>query len=246
MSVRSVLILEKRGGVWGSFLRDYLSDTPASISVSEESAQAIALFDKISPSVLFAEPCFLSRAFLQKIKVRKSTDSAFRVCLLGEIPGGDKEDLFDAVFQDATAQMDFNRHFAEILPKPECLKLLVVDDEEEIGAMVRDYFDDRRSPAFVVTCVANGKAALDAIARECPDVIILDIKMPVMDGREFYARMRRERINIPVIVFFDSISSEDLAEIRKCGNPAVAEKGCQGSSLAALLLLVKKLIYFGA
>ncbi|MEI7751124.1 MAG: hypothetical protein WCJ71_03435, partial [Candidatus Omnitrophota bacterium] len=80
MPERSALVLEKSGGPWGSFLRDYLSDTPAVVSVIHEPAQASSFFDKSLPGVLFAEACFLSKAFLQKIKVRQSTDPAFRFC----------------------------------------------------------------------------------------------------------------------------------------------------------------------
>ena len=246
MSARSVLILERHGGRWAVFLRDYLNDTPATVSVIEEPAQASVLFDKSLPSVLFSEPYFLSKAFLQKIKVRKSTDPAFRVCLLGEVPAVDKEALFDAVFSVVPSLVDLNERFVEMLPRPELLRLLVVDDEEEIGTMVRDYFDGRKTPAFGITCAANGKKALEAIALERPDVIILDIKMPVMDGREFYAKLKALKLEIPVIVFFDSISGEELSEMRRFGNPAVIEKGYKGSSLGAMMLLVKKLVYFSA
>jgi CheY-like chemotaxis protein len=95
-------------------------------------------------------------------------------------------------------------------------------------------------------CAANGKKALEAIAIERPDVILLDIKMPVMDGREFYAKLMVLKLEIPVIVFFDSISGEELSEMRRFGNPAVIEKGYKGSSLGAMMLLVKKLVYFAA
>ncbi|MFA7255356.1 MAG: response regulator [Candidatus Omnitrophota bacterium] len=235
---------KKRGGLWASFLRDYFSDTPASISVAEEPAKAATLFDKALPGVLFAEPCFLSKAFLQKIKVRKSTDPAFRFCLLGAAPAAPKEVFFDAIFPSASLPTDFNKRFVEILPMPELLRILVVDDEDEIGTMVRDYFEDRRAPAFKITCAANGKEALAAIAHERPDVIILDIKMPVMDGREFYEKLKASKLEIPVIVFFDSISGEELSEMRRFGNPAVIEKGYKGSSLGAMMALVKKLVYF--
>ena len=246
MSSRSVLILERHGGPWAALLTDYLSDAPAAISVVEEPAQALLLFDKILPSVLFSEACFLSKTFLQKIKVRKSTDPMFRFCLLGEPPAADKTVLFDAVFPSLPSQVDLNRRFVEMLPTPEFLRLLVVDDEEEIGTVVRDYFHGRRDPSFVITCAANGKEALERVARERPDVIILDIKMPVMDGREFYAKLKEAKLEIPVIVFFDSISGEELSEMRRFGNPAVIEKGDRGSSLGAMLLLVKKLAYFVA
>jgi len=246
MRTGTVLVLEKHGGQWASFLRDYLSDTPAAVTVIEEPAQASAFFDKSLPGVLFSEACFLSKAFLQKIKVRKNTDPAFRFCLLGEVSVAHKEALLDAAFPSVPSPMDLNRRFVEILPMPEVLKLLVVDDEEEVGTMVRDYFGGRKAPAFMITCAANGKEALEAIALERPDVIILDIKMPVMDGREFYAKLKASKLEIPVIVFFDSISGEELSEMRRFGNPAVIEKGYKGSSLGAMMLLVKKLVYFSA
>lgn len=244
MAARPVLILERHEGRWASFLRDYLSDTPAILFVAQDIVQATAFFDKTPPSLLFCEPAFLTKAFLQKIKVRKNTDPAFRACLFCEAPVADKEALFDAIFPVVPSRVDFEKHFIELLPMPEKLKILVVDDEDEIHAMVRDYFGGRKGPAFEVTSVTNGKEALEAIALEHPDVILLDIKMPVMDGREFYARLKARKFEIPVIVFFDSISGEELSEMRRFGDPAVIEKGHMGSSLSAMMALVKKLFFF--
>ena len=127
---------------------------------------------------------------------------------------------------------------------PDVIRMLVVDDEEEVAAMVRDYFEGRTAPAFEIEHAINGAKGLEAIARRRPDVIVLDIKMPVMDGREFYGRLKAEKSDIPVIVFFDSISGDEMAEMRRIGNPAVVEKGVRGSSLAELMTLVKNLIYF--
>ena len=243
MPVRSVLVLEKRGGAWGPFLRDYFSDMPATIVVVEEFSQAAAVFDRSLPSILFVEPAFLNKAFLQKIRVHKNTDPAFRAFLLGGDPVFSKDPLLDVVFTAAPAVVDFDKRFVETLPMPETIKLLIVDDEAEIGTMIRDYFEGRRAPAFEITCVTNGKEALEVTHRKRPDVIILDIKMPILDGREFYAKIRTEKLEIPVIVFFDSISGEELSEIRRYGNPPVIEKGYKGSSLSAMMALVKKLVY---
>lgn len=244
MLSRSVLVLEKDGTRWATFLRDYLADTSAVLTASGDFSQAPALFDKLLPSVLFSGACFLNKAFLQKIKVRRNIDPAFRFFLLGDVPPGDKEILPDACFPAAPSPADLDRRFIEALPLPEILKILVVDDEEEIGGMVRDYFGGRKAPAFSISCAGNGREALEMLRRERPDVIILDIKMPVMDGREFYAKLKASKLEIPVIVFFDSISGEELSEMRRFGSPAVIEKGYKGSSLSAMMLLVKKLAYF--
>lgn len=244
MKEPKVLILEKEGGRWAPFLRDYLFDTPARVETSSEVSQAGASFDRIAPSVLFVTPEFLNKALLQKLKVRSHIDPFFRAYFLGAsrlLPG---ESSFQGCWEGAPGTVDLNRCFVDTLPLPETVKILVVDDEEEIGSMVRDYFEGRKAPSFEVAYAANGVRALEAVALDRPDVIILDIKMPVMDGREFYARMKRDKLEIPVIVFFDSISGEELAEMRSVGDPAVIEKGARGSSLAALMTLVKKLVYF--
>ena len=126
------------------------------------------------------------------------------------------------------------------------MRLLVIDDEDEISGMVRDYFEERKAPAFQVRRARNGKEGLSAIGAEKPDLIILDIKMPEMDGREFYAGLCRQKIEVPVIVFFDSISGDELEDIRKYGNPPVVEKGTLASSLPSLMALVKMVLFFSA
>ncbi|MFH0985894.1 MAG: response regulator [Candidatus Omnitrophota bacterium] len=244
MSPRSVLVLEKGGARWVAFLKDYLCDTPVVLASTGDASQAASLFDRSLPNVLFSEASFLNKSFLQKINVRKNTDPAFRFFLTGEVSPISKDFSPDAVFPAPPNSTDLDRRFIEALPLPEILKILVVDDEEEIGVMVRDYFEGRKAPAFSVSCAMNGKEALEAVKRERPDVIILDIKMPVMDGREFYAKLKASNLEVPVIVFFDSVSGEELAEMRRYGSPAVIEKGFKGSSLSAMLLLVKKLAYF--
>lgn len=258
MSARSVLILAKasgtgqiisttgiaRGNAWGDLLTDYFSDMSAPVTVTEDPAKAPALFDRSLPAVLFTEPCFLSRSLVQKIKVRKSTDPVFRCCLLGDAAVAGTQGIFDAFFPEALSRADLEKRFLAILPMPAVLRILVVDDEAEIRAAVRDHFEGRKGPEFAVSCASNGKEALEALARERPDVIILDIKMPVMDGREFYAELRRKKIEVPVIVFFDSVSGEELSEMRRFGDPAVVEKGGLSGSLGAMTALVKKLVFF--
>ncbi len=246
MAPKRVLLLEPIEGPWAAFLEDYFSDVPGGFEAVHEPAQAAGQFDKRLPAVLFLCAPFLTKSMLSKIKVRRHTDPTFRAYYLGEPLPEENRPYFDRVFSGTPELSAFGKRFVETLPMPETARVLVVDDENEIGAMVSDYFDGRKDPRFEVLYAPNGREALTVIARQRPEVIILDIKMPVMDGREFYARLNERRLDIPVIVFFDSISSEELAEIRKCGNPSVVEKGFQGSSLAALLQLVKKLIYFCA
>lgn len=243
-TLKHLLVLQQKD-TWASFLKTCLTDIPVRIDHCTQSSQASGIFDQLKPVALFCEAGFLTRPFLQKLKVRQETDPLFRLYLLGD-PGAVKKDIrFDGVFSTLPLAQEFFRPFSETLPMPETVRLLVIDDEEEISGMIRDYFEERKTPAFQVRWARNGKEGFSAIRAGMPDLIILDIKMPEMDGREFYAELCRQKIEIPVIIFFDSISGEELEDIRKYGNPPVVEKGTLASSLPSLMALVKTVLFFG-
>ncbi|OQA55423.1 MAG: Response regulator MprA [Candidatus Omnitrophica bacterium ADurb.Bin277] len=203
---------------------------------------AASFFDRVSPAAVFIEPSFLNLSLIQKIKVRCQTDPLFRVYRIGPQASAKNDIFFHTIF-DQPVPHEFEKKWPETLPLPDIVKLLVIDDEQEIGSMVRDYFEGRSAPAFEIRHALNGREGMEAIERARPDIIILDIKMPVMDGREFYHELKRKGINIPVIIFFDSISGEELREIRKFGTPPAAEKGSRAGALPGLMALIKKTIY---
>jgi DNA-binding response OmpR family regulator len=74
--------------------------------------------------------------------------------------------------------------------------VLVVDDKANMRQLISDYLGEQ---GFHVAVAANGRDALYTARRENPDVILLDIMMPVMDGFEFLRQYRRER-SVPVII----------------------------------------------
>lgn len=70
--------------------------------------------------------------------------------------------------------------------QPEPLRVLIVDDEAPARARLRDLLADL-APSLPVTVAgeaANGREALDAVCRLEPDVVLLDIRMPEIDGIE--------------------------------------------------------------
>ena len=67
--------------------------------------------------------------------------------------------------------------------------ILVVDDEPKIVRLARDYLVKH---GFRVTTAADGRAALSAARSEKPDLIILDLMLPQLDGREVCKILRRE------------------------------------------------------
>jgi two-component system LytT family response regulator len=78
------------------------------------------------------------------------------------------------------------------------LRVVIVDDEplarEDIGQLLAD----RSDVAVVATC-ANGAEALDAVRRLRPDVLLLDIRMPGVDGFNVVAQL--DRRELPYVVF---------------------------------------------
>ena len=75
-------------------------------------------------------------------------------------------------------------------------RILIVDDEMSILKFLRSNLEDRD---YTVISATNGEEALDIIERELPDLIILDVMMPKMDGFEVCRRLR-EWSQIPIIM----------------------------------------------
>jgi two-component system, OmpR family, KDP operon response regulator KdpE len=75
-------------------------------------------------------------------------------------------------------------------------RILVVDDEPNIQAAVRPLL---MSSGYEVFSAMTGRAALDAVERHNPDVVVLDLGLPDMDGIEVCRLIREERA-VPVIV----------------------------------------------
>ncbi len=77
-------------------------------------------------------------------------------------------------------------------------KILIVDDDEDLHTLYGLYL---KGESFDIVRAFNGKEGLDAVDREKPDLIVLDMIMPVMDGEEFFTKLRTEKgSKTPVII----------------------------------------------
>ena len=78
-------------------------------------------------------------------------------------------------------------------------RILVVDDDPSVGALVRTVLE---CEGHVVQVVADGYAALRAVAAERPDCVVLDVVMPGMGGHEVLARLRASTggLELPVVM----------------------------------------------
>jgi DNA-binding response OmpR family regulator len=75
-------------------------------------------------------------------------------------------------------------------------RVLIVDDEPAIVRLVRDYLE---RAGFEAITAGNGEDALQAFARDRPDLVILDLSLPHMDGLDVARAMRRAG-DVPIIM----------------------------------------------
>jgi DNA-binding response OmpR family regulator len=75
--------------------------------------------------------------------------------------------------------------------------ILVVDDEATIREVVRRYLEH---DGFEVREAANGEAALTSVERQPPDLIVLDLMLPGIDGLSLTRRLRREGYAVPIVM----------------------------------------------
>ena len=122
---------------------------------------------------------------------------------------------------------------ADFLPR----RVLVVDDDEYNRLLLLRYLP---SPPFTMETAADGVGALEAVARQWPDIVLVDMEMPVMDGLEAVARIRareRDEARRPCAIVMMS-SNDDAASIRRgleAGSNRYLAKPFTREALLALL-----------
>ena len=96
------------------------------------------------------------------------------------------------------------------------IRVLVVDDETDIVSTIE--YRLKFNEIDVITA-ANGKEGLEKAAKEKPDLILLDINMPVMDGHEMLERLKHspDLKNIPVIMLTAFSDAKDVAKAADLG-----------------------------
>jgi DNA-binding response OmpR family regulator len=76
-------------------------------------------------------------------------------------------------------------------------RVLVVDDDKTVSDVVRRYLEH---DGCEVSLAADGLAALAAVAENQPDLVVLDLMMPGIDGLEVCRRLRRTTPDLPVVI----------------------------------------------
>ena len=100
-----------------------------------------------------------------------------------------------SVLLPATAVRSESRPPPEVTARP--CRLLVVDDEPLVRSHVRRLLERH---GYAVEGVASGNAGIEAIQHAEPDMVLLDMMMPDLDGVEVVRRLRASGVNVPVVL----------------------------------------------
>jgi CheY-like chemotaxis protein len=104
-------------------------------------------------------------------------------------------------------------------------RVLVADDDPAVVEMVRQLLGEE---GWQVGAAADGRQALDQIARQRPDLLLLDLIMPGVDGFEVLRRLREqpETAGLPVVVITaKDLSAQEREELRRCTARVIEKEG---------------------
>lgn len=120
-------------------------------------------------------------------------------------------------------------------PQPAPVRILIVDDEAPFVEMVEALLSDERRIA-VVGSARNGKEGVELTRRLTPDVTLMDISMPLLDGIEATRRIRAGDPNACVLILTGSDNPAEIDRSRQAGAAGYLTKDCVGSQLVDTIL----------
>ncbi len=108
-------------------------------------------------------------------------------------------------------------------------KILIIEDEEDTVKLTSKRF---RKAGYEVACHREGRGAIDAVKATRPDVILLDIWLPGINGIDIFKQLRADEAlkSIPIVFFSASISDEDTC-VRDLGAEGFVKKPFESARL---------------
>jgi DNA-binding response OmpR family regulator len=113
-------------------------------------------------------------------------------------------------------------------------KILIVDDESSMVSVLKRHISNA---GYEFEAATNGHEALEKIQHEVPDLVVLDLMMPDMNGFEVCRRIRAEEKTkaLPVLIITALRSESDVSTAAACGANELIVKPIDGEHLAKRL-----------
>ena len=114
----------------------------------------------------------------------------------------------------------------------ERVSVLLIDDENDYSDTMGFYL---KAKGFKVRCAGSGRAGLEQIEAEVPDIVFLDFLMPDMNGVETLRRIREIMPALPVVMVTSYAGAEQMAEARALGIEEIFAKAEDFSVAASIV-----------
>lgn len=119
----------------------------------------------------------------------------------------------------------------------EKLKVLVVDDDRR---MVKTICDILNVKGYITMAAYSGEEAFDKVKEESPDCVLMDLKMPGIDGVEALKIIKELRPELPVVLMSAYAAEEQVAEAKRHGASTVLTKPIDFQQILSFLSLLQK------
>lgn len=103
------------------------------------------------------------------------------------------------------------------------IRVVIADDHHFVRKGLTQFLSEENEIDVVAEC-ADGLDAMKAIHDHRPDLLVLDLRMPRMNGLELLARMKEESIDTPVVLLVGNISDDEMLEAMRFGVKGVVLK----------------------
>jgi two-component system, response regulator, stage 0 sporulation protein F len=103
------------------------------------------------------------------------------------------------------------------------ITVLLVDDEEDFRTALGFWLQTK---GYTIKTAGNGQEGIRVVKEQAPDIVFLDLRMPVMDGEEMLKELRAFNKDLPVIVISAHVSDpQRIKEISAYGISGIFYKG---------------------
>ncbi len=102
------------------------------------------------------------------------------------------------------------------------IRILLVDDEADFRQLMMFWL---KSKGYSVTATSDGREALEMIKKDPPNIVFLDLRMPIIDGVEVLKRIRKFNKDLPVIIISAYVNDPGARDVNSYGISGIFYKG---------------------